>query len=191
MKNRRLMLGALVILGVALAPVVATAQTADLAMTDFTADWDGETLTLSAEVTLSTHGSFGTIDTEVGFYLDDYYLGSLPLLAQQLVLGSCHDDTPPNCDGYCEPIEIDGEWTTASACMAMTWPVSGNLCCCVYLVPANQFSTSYHGEEMATATVDPAGAYDEGDETNNSMSIALGPIVGDARSWSQVKALYR
>ena len=190
MKNRTLMLGALVILGVALAPVVATAQTADLAMTDFTADWDGETLTLSAEVTVSTHGSFGTIDTEVSFYLDDYYLGSLPLLAQELILGDCHEDTPPNCEGYCEPIYIDGELITNGACVGLVWQL-GDLCCCAYAVPAKQYPTSYHGESMATCTVDSADAYDEGDETNNSMSIALGPIAGDARSWSQVKALYR
>ncbi|MBU0741193.1 hypothetical protein KKG45_01775 [bacterium] len=191
MKNRTLTLSALVILGMALAPAVASAQTADLVMTDFTAEWDGETLSLTAEVAVSTHGSFGVIDTEVGFYLDDYFLGALPLLAEQQALGTCHEQMPPNCDGFCEPIYIDGVWLTNGACLAMNWPLSGNLCCCAYVMPPKQYLTPYHGESMATATVDPMGVYAEGDETNNSVSIALGPIAGDARSWSQVKALYR
>ncbi|MBC8426953.1 hypothetical protein H8E07_22795 [bacterium] len=191
MRKGKLTWAVLVVLGLVVAPAVASAQSVDLAMTEFTADWDGETLTLLAEVTVSSHGSFDPVATEVGFYLDQYYLGSYPLLLEQHIIGNCHEDMPPDCDGYCEPIYIDDQLTTAAACLAMNWSLQGNLCCCVYVVPMTPYLTPYHGEQTVTATADPQGIYAEGDETNNSMSIALGPIAAETRTWSHVKTLYR
>ena len=184
-------LGVLVVMGLAILPVVSSAQTADLAMTDFTAAWDGTTLTLSAQVTVSTHGSFETIDTEVAFYLDSVHIGSVPLLVEPDLIGSCHQDTPPDCGGYCEAIYIDGVRCEPAGCAGLTWPVTGPQCCCLYVIPAKQYLTPYHGESMASGTVDPMGVHAEGDETNNTMSVSLEPIVDEARTWSQVKALYR
>jgi hypothetical protein len=187
MRNRTLTLFALAVL--ALATTVASAQTIDLAMTEFSADWDGETLTLMAEISFTSHGSFEPVEAEVGYYLDSYHVGSALLHLEQIALGNCHEDTPPDCDGYCEPIYVDGQLITVYSCMAVNW--SSPMCCCVYLVPVTPYLAPYHGEGTATVTVDPMGVHAEADETNNSMTIALGPIAGEARTWSQVKALYR
>ncbi len=46
-------------------------------------------------------------------------------------------------------------------------------------------------QRFCTVIVDPDNLADELDETNNTMTFALGPVGAESRSWSAVKALYR
>jgi hypothetical protein len=142
--------------------------------------------------------SVAAILTSVQFYLD-----GMPVDAVQydVTVGPSGDCTgmPPDCSGYCPPLQISGEWIVAE-CGPWTlryfdpilqeWVVS-DVCSCTYpILMVGNSNVSTH-PTTATATVDPDNLVPEMDETNNSMTIVVGPSANDATSWGLIKALYR
>ncbi|MBC8426899.1 hypothetical protein H8E07_22520 [bacterium] len=65
-------------------------------------------------------------------------------------------------------------------------------CGCLYSIEYELPETTFvPGYTTVTVAVDPFNLVPETDETNNTMTIDLGPIANDFETWSSIKSMYR
>ena len=100
---------------------------------------------------------------------------------------TCHDYLGSNCgEGECLDIVT---FTAIWYGECRYWQL--NQCSCHYTIEPYVEWSGFYNQQFCTVIVDPNDLVDELDETNNEMTIALGPVTTRQESWSAVKALYR
>ncbi|MFH1219384.1 MAG: hypothetical protein V1694_02910 [Candidatus Eisenbacteria bacterium] len=197
MKRRTILLTALVVL-ILLPPCVRSQEPVlDLAITELqcTCLPEGGVL-LEALVGLATVGSIDAIYTDVRFYLDGQPAGSVVYDVAAVSGGEC-GGTPPDCSGLCTPTLINGEVIVPDCAV---WHIvhylepdgpEFDICACNYFIVKADFEEGGSTGMTATAHVDDSGLVSEMDETNNSMTIFIGPSAVSNSTWGTIKALYR
>lgn len=145
-----------------------------------------------------TADSVAAILTSVQFYLDGVPVDTVQYDVAAGPSGDCTGGAP-ECSGDCPPLQINGELIVA-ACAPWTvryfdpilqdWVVA-DICSCIYPILKVGNSNMATQPSTLTAVVDPDDLVWEVDETNNSMTIMVGPSANDATSWGFIKALYR
>jgi len=171
-------------------PAVAAADV-DLSIASVSASYDGNELTLAAEVKMEAHGSIGPISADVRFYLDDQLVLTDPFDAEDLEVDTCQYFSPPNCGmGNCTDKVINGQPASGS-CLTLQWGEDDPFCGCVYLVISPGGTAAYNDQTTCSVVVDEDDNVQEGDETNNVQTISLEPVPTEKVSWSAIKALYR
>ena len=164
---------------------IAQEPALDLAITDLTyVCLSPDSIYLEAEVQLATTDSIGAIVTSVEFYADFDSVGAVLYDVTPVLPGLCKDSPYPDCDGSCEPADINGTLTTG-VCM----PFMGR-CACMYFV-YKSYTAAAEDFTSLTATIDPNGEIAEIDEDNNSLTIMAGPSALEGTLWGTLKALYR
>jgi hypothetical protein len=152
-----------------------------------------ESANVEAEIQLATADSIGSVLTDVRFYLDGIPVGSVVYDVTPTAPGPCELLGPP-CEGYCAPANINGNWTEGFCAQFQKPNIEPPLyyCVCVYLTLKPMIAGKPTGEPVTcTATVDYDDAVEETDESNNSMTIFVGPTATNGTSWGLLKSLYR
>jgi hypothetical protein len=156
------------------------------------------TIQLTAQLTLhNTLTSPAVYATDIEFYLDANLVAT-----KEVVMAP----SGSNCTGQdpgCSLIICDIP-NGVHCTMWMTWLAGGGcdpsdpegtcipieICACPLYVEIDTTS-SHSGEFTATAVYDPANQVTEADETNNSLTVAIGPVPSDTRTWGAIKALFK
>jgi hypothetical protein len=104
-----------------------------------------------------------------------------------------------NHDCWQQPITQCGDGNCLDIYTGLGWldgfcSTSGFLwnCGCLYVINKEFEPVPYSlGYNTVTVTLDPYNLVPEADETNNEMTIDLGPIANDFVTWSGIKSMYR
>lgn len=166
----------------------------DLAVTDIIYDCDGDTAYVSAEIQLAKRDSIDTIITEVNFYRDGEFIGSVPYDVELKVQDPCEVLPPPcNTVGHiCLPTVINGHIVTPSCWELILFDPPISICVCVSLIIKGPIAVAAYAEPVTyNATVDESESVDEWDEANNDMTIVVGPSSISGSRWGLIKSLYR
>lgn len=161
----------------------------DFSVADCYVTWDGNEFTVEAEIEVSVQGEHSGFYTDVGFYFDGAYHGSVVFDAEAFGPNPsirC-EDTYPACDGFCAPTVINGELVNGSC---SSWFL-GDECCCVYLVAKSPGPVQHTGEEDCMIYVDESASVAEADEENNIYHCAIAGTPTESATWGTIKALYR
>jgi hypothetical protein len=145
-----------------------------------------DSIVFEALVAVRVHGFGGPFATGVGFELDGDPVTSLPLSIGPVGGGTCPDHVPPNCDGDCPAIDMNGEMVEG---ICINYADEG--CACLYLQTVNSDPVPIAAPAVFTSVVDPDNLVEEIDETNNVMEIFAGPSPIQGTTWGTVKSLYR
>ncbi len=139
-------------------------------------------ISFQAQIQLASFGDGDAFVTEVRFLLDGVPVTSVPLAVGDRTAGSCSTNVPPDCDGSCPTIMIDGS-SVDGVCVDYQ-----DECVCLYLQTVNSPEVPFSDGDQLTAVVDPDNLVEETDEDNNSFD---GPVDSGLASWGTMKALYR
>jgi hypothetical protein len=188
------MLGVVILLPLC---VLSQEPVLDLGITDlqYTCVPGGGVL-LEALVGLATVGPTDAIYTDVQFYLDGEPVGSVVYDAAPVTSAGC-GGTPPDCSGLCTPTTINGQVIIPDCLPWHMWHYMDpdgpemDICSCNYLIIKADLEESGSTGMTATACIDGAGLISEMDETNNCMTISIGPSAVNNSTWGMMKALYR
>jgi len=164
----------------------------DLSVEDAYLTWNGNSFTINAEVSAHVVGEHSGFVSDVTFYVDGEFAGSVVYDGGQF---GPNTPTPcelsyPDCDGYCKPAYINGQLTSGS-CTTAFWYQSSDGCGCIYLIVKPSNEMEFSSQNGADIYVDDGNAVAEGDETNNHMYCEISGSPVEAHSWSTIKALYR
>ncbi|MBC8426900.1 hypothetical protein H8E07_22525 [bacterium] len=102
---------------------------------------------------------------------------------------TCWNYQPGNCGlGECLQLyAFASDWTAD----CIEWPNFYNCGCKYTITPYIQPIPYEFGYQTMQVTVDPFYAVPETDESNNEVTIDLGPIPNDMETWSSIKSIYR
>ena len=161
----------------------------DFTVADCSVSWQGNEFTVEAEIEVSVHGDHDGFLTDVGFYFDGAFYGSVVFDAGAFGPNpsiKC-EDTYPACDGLCAPTIINGQLTSGSC---SSWFLDDD-CCCVYLVAKCPGPVQHSGQENCTIVVDDGDNVAEANEDNNVYQCAIAGTPAESATWGIIKALYR
>ncbi|MFH1689545.1 MAG: hypothetical protein ABIE42_04825 [Candidatus Eisenbacteria bacterium] len=161
----------------------------DFRVADCSVTWQGNEFTVEAEIEVSAQGEHSGFVTDVGFYFDGSYYGSVVFDADAFGPNpsiKC-EDTYPACDGLCAPTIINGQLVNGSC---SSWFFEDK-CGCIYLVAKSPGPIQHTGQENCTIKVDDGNNVAEGNEENNVYQCAVAGTPAESATWGTIKALYR
>jgi hypothetical protein len=185
------------LVGLALPQVVLSqGPVLDLAITDLAyVCLPGGTSRLDAEVQLATLDSIGSFNSEIRFFVDGIHVGSGFFLCDSKPKSSCEQLGPP-CDdpiNWCIPAIIGGKVVEGDCVLALDFdPELPDSCVCIHIdwIPGEEWMPG-KSAMVCTAVIDPDDFIPEMLETNNSMTIVIGPSYTQGTVWGTIKSLYR
>ena len=151
--------------------------------------WQGNEFTVEAEIEVSAQGEHAGFVTDVGFYFDGAYYGSVVFDAGAFGPNppvKC-EDTHPACNGFCAPTLINGQLVNG---ICSSWFYEDK-CCCVYVVFKSPGPIEHTGQENCTIVVDDGDNVVEANEDNNVYQCLVAGTPAKSATWSTIKALYR
>jgi hypothetical protein len=169
--------------------VVVDQPNIDLAVTDCAVTWEGTEFTVEVELEAGVQGEHSGFVTDVGFYFDGEFYGSVVYDAGAFGPNpavKC-EDTYPACDGLCAPTMINNELVNGSC---SSWFLDDG-CCCVYLVVKSPGPVQHTGQESCTIQVDDSDSVAEANEANNTYQCLIAVTPAERSTWAIIKALYR
>ena len=161
----------------------------DFEPTHCNVSWDGSEFTVEVEIRTSVQAEHAGFVTDVGFYFDGTYHGSVVFDADAFGPNpsiKC-ENSFPDCDGLCAPTLINDELVSGTC---TDW-LAGEECCCMYLIWKSPGPIEYTDQNMCAIHVDDADAVAEADETNNVLYCEVSGTPVETRSWGVIKSLYR
>ena len=145
---------------------------------------------LIPQIQIESTGDDADFPLEIGIEFDGTLAHTMVDIVEYVVAThTCYQYLPPDCgSGDCLTIYgffyyVDGVCSRSLA--------APNFCACVWILYPESPWFVAAGQMNCTVIVDPNDLIEEIDETNNSMTMELGPVAADPATWSTVKALYR
>jgi hypothetical protein len=142
------------------------------------------------EIAIHSTGNDNDFPLEIGVAFDGTLAHVMVDIVHYVVATStCYNYVYPDCGmGDCLTIYGFFAYVDGVCDRRLAAP---NLCGCIWvLYPESPWFISL-GQQTCTIIVDPNDLVTELDETNNELTIELGPVASEPQSWSSVKALYR
>ncbi len=169
--------------------VPLTPPNIDLSIEHMDIVWDGGDFVIEAMVKASVQGEHDGFVSDVTFYVDGAFVGSIVYDAEHFGPNpsiKC-EDTYPACNGLCKPTIINGNLISGNC---TDWFFE-NKCSCIYLVLKCSDPQPYSGQMIAHGVVDDTQSVEEADETNNDMYAEISGTPAEPLSWTLIKALYK
>jgi len=176
----------------ALAVVGASAQEIDLSVSNIEVDVQGGGMYINPTINLRAFGNIPAIDTTIDIYFDGIFAESLPWQIVPFESGTCPLNVYPDCDGNCNDLVL-GSVTYYGSCYDeyIAAQTLWRCACRWYTYGEGQIFHPIVDQATVTVKIDLPESVPEWDETNNELTIDLGPVGDDSPTWSSMKSMFR